>query len=108
MTRNDLLQPQPELTSVQDVAALLKLNPHIYRLAASHDLSLDDLLKLLPELLSTEDAARLLLRKPQTLRKWACLENGPIRPIRINGRLAWLTREVLILRSGTEMEANHD
>lgn len=37
----------------------------------------------------TEDAAYYLNRKPQTLRIWACQENGPIHPIRINGRLAW-------------------
>ena len=37
----------------------------------------------------TDAAAHHLHRKPQTLRSWACLENGPIRPIRINGRLAW-------------------
>ena len=37
----------------------------------------------------TEQAAHYLLRRPQTLRGWACLENGPIRPVRINGRLAW-------------------
>ena len=39
--------------------------------------------------LTTEDAAYYLNRKPQTLRGWACYENGPIRPTRINGRLAW-------------------
>lgn len=37
----------------------------------------------------TDAAAYHLNRKPQTLRVWACEENGPIRPIRINGRLAW-------------------
>lgn len=37
----------------------------------------------------TEQAAFYLNRRPQTLRLWACHENGPIRPIRINGRLAW-------------------
>ena len=37
----------------------------------------------------TEQAAYYLNRRPQTLRAWACLENGPLRPIRINGRLAW-------------------
>lgn len=37
----------------------------------------------------TNAAAYYLNRQPQTLRVWACLENGPIRPIRINGRLAW-------------------
>jgi hypothetical protein len=39
--------------------------------------------------ISTNEAAFHLGRKPQTLRKWACYEDGPIRPVRINGRLAW-------------------
>ena len=39
--------------------------------------------------LSTHEAAAALNRAPQTLRRWACEESGPIRPIRINGRLAW-------------------
>lgn len=37
----------------------------------------------------TDAAAYYMSRKPQTLRSWACFENGPLRPIRINGRLAW-------------------
>ncbi|WP_328595782.1 hypothetical protein [Rugamonas aquatica] len=37
----------------------------------------------------TACAAYWLGRKQQTLRSWACFEDGPIRPIRINGRLAW-------------------
>ena len=44
--------------------------------------------------LPTNDAAFHLNRKPQTLRTWACFENGPIRPIRINGRLAWLVADI--------------
>jgi hypothetical protein len=43
----------------------------------------------LPAVMTTADAATYLNRAAQTLRKWACLECGPIRPIRINGRLAW-------------------
>ncbi len=39
--------------------------------------------------IGTEEAAFHLGRKPQTLRKWACYEDGPLRPVRINGRLAW-------------------
>jgi len=39
--------------------------------------------------INTEHCAWLLGRKPQTLRVWSCLENGPLRPVRINGRLAW-------------------
>ena len=37
----------------------------------------------------TAAAAHYLSRRPQTLRGWACLENGPLRPTRINGRLSW-------------------
>lgn len=37
----------------------------------------------------TATAAHYLNRRPQTLRGWSCLDNGPIRPIRINSRLAW-------------------
>jgi hypothetical protein len=44
--------------------------------------------------LPTTDAAFHLNRRPQTLRTWACFENGPIRPIRINGRLAWLVSDI--------------
>lgn len=39
--------------------------------------------------ITTEQAAHYLMRKPQTLRGWACSEDGPLRPVRINGRLAW-------------------
>lgn len=42
----------------------------------------------------TNQAAFYLNRKPQTMRSWACLENGPLRPIRINGRLAWPVKEI--------------
>ena len=42
----------------------------------------------------TAHAAYLLTRRPQTLRAWACLENGPLRPVRINGRLAWPVSEL--------------
>ena len=37
----------------------------------------------------TATAAHWLLKRPQTLRGWACFENGPLRPIRVHGRLAW-------------------
>jgi hypothetical protein len=39
--------------------------------------------------LPTSEAAYHLNRAQQTLRLWAMRENGPIRPIRVNGRLAW-------------------
>ncbi|HDR9512054.1 TPA: helix-turn-helix domain-containing protein [Burkholderia cepacia] len=49
----------------------------------------------------TDEAAPVLHRKPQTLRKWACLENGPIRPVRINGRLAWRVSDLQALLDGS-------
>lgn len=39
--------------------------------------------------LPTPEAAFHLNRAQQTLRLWAMRENGPLRPLRINGRLAW-------------------
>ena len=50
--------------------------------------------------LTTKEAARAINRAPQTLRKWACLENGPIRPVRINGRLAWRVADLNALLNG--------
>lgn len=44
--------------------------------------------------LTTGEAAFYLNRRPQTLRGWACAEDGPIRPRRLFGRLAWNTAEV--------------
>ena len=43
---------------------------------------------------ATEQAAYYLNRRPQTLRIWACMENGPLRPTRIMGRLAWPVSEL--------------
>lgn len=42
----------------------------------------------------TAQAAHYFDRKSQTLRAWACLENGPIRPIRVHGRLAWPVKDI--------------
>lgn len=39
--------------------------------------------------LPTQEAAWHLSRAEQTLRVWACNESGPIRPIRLHGRLLW-------------------
>lgn len=48
----------------------------------------------------TACAAFHLMRKPQTMRAYACLENGPIRPVRINGRLAWSVASIRTLLNG--------
>lgn len=42
----------------------------------------------------TAAAAHYLNRRPQTLFDWSCNGKGPIRPIRINGRLAWPVSEL--------------
>ena len=46
--------------------------------------------------LTTEEAAHHLNLSPQTLRAWACFENGPIRPVRIPRVLAlqWPVAEI--------------
>ena len=45
--------------------------------------------------IDTNEAAFHLGRKPQTLRKWACHEDGPLRPVRIMGRLAWNVADIM-------------
>lgn len=42
----------------------------------------------------TAAAAYYMNRQQQTLRAWACFENGPMRPIRVHGRLAWPVCEI--------------
>ncbi len=44
--------------------------------------------------LPTAEAAAHLNRAEQTLRIWACRDNGPLRPRRVNGRLAWPVDEI--------------
>lgn len=61
----------------------------------------------IPLVLPTNEAASVLNRRPQTLRAWACLENGPIRPIRINGRLAWRVSDIQSLLSGNVQTENN-
>jgi hypothetical protein len=48
----------------------------------------------------TDQAAYYLNRRPQTMRSWASLQNGPIRPIRVNGRLAWRVVDIRAVLSG--------
>lgn len=52
------------------------------------------------DFVSTEEAAALLNRKPQTLRKWSCNSKGPLRPIRVYGRLQWAVKEIITLLRG--------
>jgi hypothetical protein len=39
-------------------------------------------------------AAHHLGRRPQTMRVWVSREQGPSRPVRINGRLGWPVAEI--------------
>ena len=48
----------------------------------------------------TACAAFHLNRRPQTMRVWATYETGAIRPVRINGRLAWPVEAIKRLLSG--------
>jgi hypothetical protein len=49
------------------------------------------------EVVPTRVAAHHLMRQEQTLRGWACREDGPIRPRRVNGLLGWPTAEIRAL-----------
>ena len=44
--------------------------------------------------LPTPEAVVHLYCVQQTLRLWACREDGPLRPLRIHGRLAWPVSEL--------------
>ena len=42
----------------------------------------------------TAEAAAHLNRAQQTLLLWSCKENGPLRPVRVMGRLAWPVADI--------------
>lgn len=50
--------------------------------------------------LPTDEAALHLGRKPQTLRRWAAFETGPIRPVRVSSRLMWSVASIRALLEG--------
>lgn len=55
--------------------------------------------------ITTEEASFYLNRRPQTLRGWACHEDGPIRPQRVYGRLSWPVAEIKqLLNSASRYE----
>jgi hypothetical protein len=47
--------------------------------------------------LTTAEAAYFLNRQPQTLRNWAIRNDGPVKCVRIGGRLAWPTSDIRAL-----------
>lgn len=68
--------------------AMIQIPPGLAAIAAGRDH------------VATHEAAHALTRKDQTLRKWACLGNGPIRPVRVNGRLMWRVADLARLLNG--------
>ncbi|MGY8524949.1 DNA-binding protein [Paracidovorax citrulli] len=52
--------------------------------------------------LPTTEAAHVLSRTSDTLHKWASLGTGPIRPLRINGRLSWRVIDLAKLLEGND------
>ena len=48
----------------------------------------------------TAEAARHLGRAKQTMWLWACKESGPIRPVRVAGRLLWPVADLRSLLGG--------
>jgi hypothetical protein len=72
-------------------------------------LSNDELRNLLDrtqvhQTIDTVEAAALLGIKPQTLRRWACYGEGPIKPRRMFGRLRWAVADINAVLNG-ETEA---
>ncbi len=52
--------------------------------------------------IGTRQAAEVLGRKQQTLRSWACDGSGPIRPVKVGGRLGWRVADLeRVLRGET-------
>jgi hypothetical protein len=61
----------------------------------THQLDLTPLDRESRATIPTHEAAAHLNRRPQTLRHWAMRDgSGPIRPLRVNGRLAWPVAEI--------------
>jgi hypothetical protein len=45
----------------------------------------------------TDTAAFHLMRKPQTMRAWACHQDGLLRPVKIGNRLGWRVADIKAL-----------
>lgn len=79
--------------AVKETLPLLKAQPAL-------QINFTPLAEVTNPVIPTDAAAYYLNRKPQTLRQWACSENSPIRPVRINGRLAWKIADIFKLLNG--------
>jgi len=75
--------------STQDVSDDYDKNGHAIRLETASEPTHPPLHCINRPCIDTASAAHYLNRRPQTLRLWACFESGPLRPIRVSGRLAW-------------------
>ena len=64
---------------------------------AAKQLQLVSLAQEIRAALPTAEAAFHLNRAQQTMRLWSMNESGPLRPLRINGRLAWRTADIRAL-----------
>jgi hypothetical protein len=63
----------------------------------------NSLLTKIPETVDTQTCAKMLGRRPQTLRAWSSRGDGPLQPIRINGRrgpLRWRLDDIVRILSG--------
>lgn len=67
-------------TVATEVAGLREVYPPLEGITRSH--------------IDTRQAAFYLNRETQTLRRWACFENGPIRPLRVHSRLFWPVQDI--------------
>ena len=52
--------------------------------------------------LTTSEAADKLRRKARTLHRWACYDTGPVKPIKVNGRLLWSLDQISRLLDSEE------
>lgn len=68
--------------------------------STAHDVQFPPLEQVTRPTVPTDAAAYYLNRQPQTLRSWASTEHGPIRPLRINSRLAWPVAAIRALLNG--------
>lgn len=50
--------------------------------------------------LTTKEAAFHLNRAEQTLRLWTSKQSGPLQPVKVNGRLAWLVADIRRVLAG--------
>jgi hypothetical protein len=58
-------------------------------------------------MLTTREAAFYLNRQPKTLIHWNHHDSGPLRPVKIRGRLAWPTELVrALVRCGSAAQLN--